>query len=220
MLDRSFAPFADCRRILIVGAGGFGREVRTWVRDAWEGRGYGFAGFLDADASRGGPEGTVVGDPDTYRPMPGDGLLLGIGIPGIRRRLAEALTARGGRFLTLVHPTAIVAPSAVIGEGTILCPYAIVSAAATIGRGVLLNYHASVAHDASVGDYSALAPYATLGGFARVGADVFLGLHASIGPGRRVGDRSKVSANSAALADVPADTLVYGVPGRHGPLLS
>jgi sugar O-acyltransferase (sialic acid O-acetyltransferase NeuD family) len=152
--------------------------------------------------------------------MPGDGLLLGIGIPGVRRRLAETLTVRGGRFLTLVHPTAIVAPSAVIGEGTILCPYAIVSAAATIGRGVLLNYHASVAHDASVGDYSALAPYATLGGFARVGADVFLGLHASIGPGRRVGDRSKVSANSAALADVPADTLVYGVPGRHGPLVS
>ena len=86
--------------------------------------------------------------------------------------------------------------------------------------GVLLNYHASVAHDAAVGDYGVLAPYATLGGFARVGADVFLGLHASVGPGRQVGDRSKVSANSCALADVPADTLVYGVPGRHGPLFS
>ena len=220
MYERPFQPFPDCRRILIVGAGGFGREVRCWGQDAWPSAWGRFAGFLDADPSRGGAAGSVVGDPDTYRPLPGDGLLLGIGIPGVRRRLAEALAARGGRFLTLVHPTAVVVPSAVVGEGAIVCPHGVVSDAATLGRGVLVNYHASVAHDASVGDYGVLAPYATLGGFARVGADVFLGLHASVGPGRSVGDRSKLSANSCALADVPPDTLVYGVPGRHGPLLS
>ncbi len=220
MFERSFAPFADCRRILIVGGGGFGREVYCWMRDAWPAARDRFTGFLDADPSRGGAEGGVIGDPDTYQPLPGDGLLLGVGIPVVRRRLAEVLLARGGRFLTLVHPTAVVVPSAVVGEGTIVCPHGIVSDAATLGRGVLVNYHASVAHDASVGDYGVLSPYATLGGFARVGADVFLGLHASVGPGRRVGDRSKVSANSSALADVPTDTLVYGVPGRHGPLLS
>lgn len=218
MPDRPFPPFPECRRILIVGGGGFGREVRCWVRDAWPA--IPFAGFLDADPARGGAEGPVIADPDTYRPLPGDGLLLGIGIPGVRRRLAETLVARGGRFLTLVHPTAVVVPSAKVGEGTIVCPHGIVSDAAALGRAVLVNYHASVAHDASVGDFSVLAPYATLGGFATVGADVFLGLHASVGPGRRVGDRSKVSANSCALADAPADTLVYGVPGRHGPLLS
>lgn len=218
--DRPFQPLPDCRRILIVGAGGFGREVRWWVRDAWPSAEDRFAGFLDADSSRGSPEGRVLGDPDTYLPQPGDGLLLGIGIPGVRRRLAEGLVARGGRFLTLVHPTAVVVPSAVVGEGTIVCPHGVVSDAAALGRGVLVNYHASVAHDASVGDFAVLAPYATLGGFAKVGADVFLGLHATVGPGRHIGDRSKVSANSCALADAPPDTLVYGVPGRHGPLLS
>jgi len=218
--NRRFPLGAECRRILIVGAGGFGREIRCWIRDAWPEGASGDVGFLDADASRGGAHGPVVGDPSTYQPLPGDGLLLGIGIPGIRRRLAEGLAARGGRFLTLVHPTAVVAPSAVIGEGATVCPHGIVSADAVLGRCVLVNYHASVAHDAAVGDYAVLAPYATLGGFAQVGADVFLGLHASIGPGRQVGARSKVSANSCALADVPPDTLVWGVPGRHGPLLS
>lgn len=220
MNDRPLPSSPDCRRIIIVGGGGFGREVRCWVRDAWPAAQDRFAGFLDADPSRGGAEGRVLGDPATYQPLPGDGLLLGVGIPGVRRRLAEGLWARGGRFLTLVHPTAVVVPSAVMGEGTIVCPHGVVSDAATLGRGVLVNYHASVAHDAWVGDYGVLAPYAALGGFARIGADVFLGLHASVGPGRRVGDRSKVSANSCALADVPSDTLVYGVPGRHGPLLS
>ena len=218
--NRVFPPPPECRRILIVGAGGFGREVRCWIGDTWPELAAGGVGFLDADVSRGGAHGPIVGDPESYEPLPGDGFVLGIGIPWVRRRVTENLAARGARFLTLVHPTAVVAPSAIIGEGTIVCPHTLVSADAMLGRCVLVNYHASVAHDAGVGDYAVLAPYATLGGFARVGADVFLGLHASVGPGRRVGDRCKVSANSCALADVPADTLVYGVPGRHGPLLS
>lgn len=190
------------------------------MRDAWSAQDVVFAGYLDANPTLGGDDGRVVGDPASYRPSPGDGLLLGIGIPGVRRRLAETLSARGGAFLTLVHPTAVVAPSALVGAGAIVCPHAIVSADASLGRCVLVNYHASVAHDAAVGDFGVLAPYATLGGFAKAGADVFLGLHASVGPGRQVGDRSKISANSCALADVPPDTLVYGVPGRHGPLLT
>ncbi len=96
MPHRAFLPFPDCRRILIVGGGGFGREVRCWVRDAWPAEDALFAGFLDGDPSRAGVAGPVLGDPDTYQPMPGDGLLLGVGIPGVRRRLAEMLSARGG----------------------------------------------------------------------------------------------------------------------------
>jgi acetyltransferase-like isoleucine patch superfamily enzyme len=103
--------------------------------------------------------------------------------------------------------------------GSIVCPYAIVSDAASVGRFTLLNYHSSLGHDATAGDYAVFSPYATLGGGAHVGDDVFLGLHASIGPGKRIGARSKVSANSAALADAPAESLVHGVPGQISPLI-
>lgn len=210
------------QRVLVVGAGGFGREVLAWARAAWPGEASRIAGFLSADAGvlagrDCGPE--VVGDPASYKPAPGDGFLLAIGIPEVRRRVAESLQARGAHFLTLVHPTAIVVPTAMIGPGSIICPHAIVSDAARLGRCVLVNYHASLGHDAAAGDYCVLSPYASLGGHARAAEDVFLGMHASIGPGRVVGARSKVSANSCALADVPSDRIVYGVPGRVGPLL-
>jgi acetyltransferase-like isoleucine patch superfamily enzyme len=89
-----------------------------------------------------------------------------------------------------------------------------VSDSAKVGRFALLNYHTSLGHDASAGDYAVLSPYATLGGAAHVGNDVFMGMHASVGPGKTVGPRSKVSANSCALADVPSDSIVFGVPGR------
>jgi len=210
-------------RILIVGAGGFGREVLQWARDAWPDHTARIRGFLSADIhlkSDRDCDVPIVGDPAAFVPGRGDGLILAIGIPGIRRRVAETLLARGAQFLTLIHPTAIVASTASIGPGAVVCPYAIVSDAARVGRFGLINYHASLAHDASAGDFAVLSPYATLAGGANVGDDAFLGLHASVGPRISVGSRSKVAANSCALADVPPDSLVHGVPGRLTPLLT
>lgn len=218
--SRPILPPEGCRRVVIVGAGGFGREVRWWARDAWCGTGVEFPGFLSADDTLGSPGFPVLGDPERYVPAAGEAFLLAIGIPHVRRRVAESLLARGARFLSLVHPTAVVAPTARIAFGAIVCPHAVISDAAELGACALVNYHASVAHDAVVGAFCVLSPYATLGGAARIDEDAFLGLHASVGPGRRLGARSKVSANSALLSDAPDDALVYGVPGRVGPLLS
>jgi sugar O-acyltransferase (sialic acid O-acetyltransferase NeuD family) len=207
-------------RILIAGAGGFGREVLHWARDAWPQLCDRVVGFLSADDRI--LEGfhcdlKIIGSPDSYRSEAGDKVLLAIGVPYARRKVAESLLAQGAEFLTLVHPTAIVSPTATIGDGTIICPYAIVSDSASTGRCALVNYHASLGHDASTGDYAVLSPYATLGGNAHIGDDVFLGMHASVGPGRRVGSRSKVSANSCALTDARDDSLVFGSPGRVAP---
>lgn len=211
------------RRILIVGGGGFGREVLHWARDAWPDHSALLAGFLSENAHALAGHACplpVVADPATFEPEPGDALVMAIGIPGVRRRVAEDLLARGAEFLTLVHPSAIVAPTATIGTGSVVCPNAIVSDAARLGRFGLVNYHASLAHDATAGDFAVLSPYATLAGGARIAEDVFLGLHASVGPSVSIGPRSKVAANSCALADVPADALVLGVPGRPSPLLT
>jgi len=213
---------ASATRILIVGAGGFGREVLLWARDAWPEQAAKIAGFLSADAGRlngHAPSLPVIADPAAFEPEPGDALLLAIGIPEVRRRVAEDLLSRGAEFLTLVHPTAIVAPTASIGPGSIVCPYAIVSDTATVGRFSLLNYHSSLGHDASVGDYAVLSPYATLGGGGSICEDVFMGMHSSVGPGKRIGARSKVSANSVALADAPPNSIIFGVPGRISSLI-
>lgn len=124
---------------------------------------------------------------------------------------------RVAEFLSLVHPTAIVAPSARIGTGSIVCPYALVSDSASLGRFALLNYRSSLGHDVAAGDYAVLSPYASRGGNAEIESDVFMGLHASVGPVKRAGTRRKVSANSCAFADAPADSIAFGVPGRAGP---
>jgi sugar O-acyltransferase (sialic acid O-acetyltransferase NeuD family) len=214
------APPENCRRILIVGAGGFGREVLQWARDAWPTMSERIAGFLSADAHvLDGHAATlpILGSPDAFELQRGDGLVLAIGIQGVRRLVAEKLAARGARFLTLIHPSAIVADSAVIGAGTVICPYAVVSDAVRLGQFVLVNYHASLGHDALAGDFSVMSPYSALGGNAVVGADVFLAMHVTVGPNVRVGDNSALSANTCLLNDAPRGSLVFGVPGRICP---
>jgi len=212
-----------CERIIIVGAGGFGREVLQWVRDAWPQHAAKIAGFLSKDPHKLEGHATnlpILGQPAEFMPRPGDGFVLAIGIPGVRRQVTEPMLARGCRFLTLIHPTAIVMASAAIGVGSVICPYAIVSDAVRVGRFALLNYHSSLGHDATVGDFAVLSPYATLGGAAVLSDDGFLGLHASIAPDRTVGCRSHVSANSAAMQDVADDSLAFGVPARVTPRLT
>ncbi|NQW48389.1 MAG: hypothetical protein HQ464_11575 [Planctomycetes bacterium] len=188
-----------------------------WARDAWPSQASLIAGFLSDDPGRldgfaiGAGILSAVGD---YRREAGDYLLLAIGVPDARRRVAECLLSCGSKFLTLVHPDARVAATATIGEGSIICPYAMVSDSAAVGRCVLANYFASFGHDSAAGDYAVLSPYASLGGGARIEDEVFLGLHASVGPGKHLGVRTKVSANSCALVDAPSDSLVFGVPGH------
>ena len=215
-------PPESVRRVVVVGAGGFAREVAQWAHAAWPDAARRLGGFLSADPRALDGHAIdlpILGNPADFIPAPGDGFLLAIGIPEVRRRVAEQLLKRHAMFISLIHPTAIVARTAVIGAGSILCPHSIVSDAARLGRCVLMNYHTSIGHDGSVGDYAVLSPYATLGGNAHVADDVFLGMHASVGPGRAMGPRSKLSANSCALTDVPGDSLVFGVPGRIQPLV-
>jgi len=213
----------DDRRLIIVGAGGFGREVWLWLQGVPGHPADRVVGYLDRDLTRLDGHAIprpILGDPADYRPRQDDCLLLAIGIPRIRRDVASGLMARGGRFATLVHPSAIVAPTARIAAGCIIGPMAIVSDAVILGAFTLVNYHASLGHDAATGDYCVLSPNATLGGGARIDDDVFLGLSASVGPAMKVGARSKIAANSAALGDIPTDSLVVGVPGRVSPLLA
>ncbi len=207
----------DCERVIIVGAGGFGREVLQWARDAWPTHRAKISGFLSADPHRLGATSCrlpILGDPAAFTPRSSVYLVLAIGIPGVRRQVAEDLLARGGKFLTMIHPTAVVAESARIDPGTVICPYAVVSDSAHLGRFTLLNYHASMAHDSVSGDFAVLSPYACLGGGATAGDDVFLGLHATLGPGASLGPRAKIAAQSALLHDAPADALAFGVPAR------
>lgn len=205
---------------IIVGAGGFGREVLQYLKDI-----HGddpVRGFLDDHAATVEPATLnqhVLGDISSYRPQDGDQLVLAIGNPGLRLRIARTLSDRGAKFATVIHPLAYVASSAEIGTGCIIAPFATVGANARLADHVVLTFYASVAHDAVVGEATALSPHSVANGGARLGTASFLGTAAIVNPTRSVGDFAKVSAGSIVYRDVPAKSIAAGNPARSRPLL-
>lgn len=207
---------ADKKRCLVVGAGGAGREILSWAlqmrQDQWEP-----AGFLDSnpEAIRQGEfPYRVVGDPASWNPSSNDVFIAGLGNPEARMRVCGELKARGANFLTVIHPSVIMALNTAIGEGCVLCPNVVVSANATIGDFVLVNIAASVGHDSKVGEGSTISCHCDIMGYVEIGRSCFIGSHASILLNKKVGDRAVVGAGSAVMRNVAPDTTVLGVPAQ------
>jgi len=202
--------------ILIVGAGGFGRELYVWAKDSFPEDYYIIKGFLD-DNRRAldnyNMDVGIIGNLHNYELKDQDRLLIAIGNIKIKKRIITNLKKKGAKFLTLIHPKAIVLNTAKIGLGVVICPFAIVSDNVQLGDFVMMNSYSSCGHDAKVGKYCILSPYATLNGFVVLEEEVFLGTHSTVIAYKRVGYQSKISANSVVMRDVPEKKMVFGVPG-------
>lgn len=209
-------------RLIVAGAGGFGCEVAVYVRDALAAGTLSgeLAGFLDDVHGPGHVTDLdlpILGTIDDYRPHPQDRVVIGIGAPADRARVAERLDRLGARTTTLVHPLAYVAALADLGEGAIVAPFATIGPRARVGAHCLINTHAGVGHDVIIGDFSAVSPHAALNGRVVVGRAVLIGSGAVVTPGRRVGDGAQVSAGTVVQSDVAADMTVWGNPARPVP---
>jgi acetyltransferase EpsM len=198
--------------IWVIGAGGHAKVVAETAFAASST----VAGFLDDDPLKQGTallglrvEGPILSG------MSRLGVhrwVLGIGDNRVRRHLVE----RGlpAEPVTLVHPTAIVSPSARLGTGTVAFAAAIVQAEARVGSHAVLNTRATVEHDVVVGDFAHIAPGAVLLGGAEVGTGVLVGAGAVVLPGIRIGEGAVVGAGSVVAKNVPAGATVVGVPAR------
>jgi sugar O-acyltransferase (sialic acid O-acetyltransferase NeuD family) len=208
----------ELKRLLIVGAGGFGREVLAWAEDLpKDGRGWQVGGFLDKDPdalARLGIDHPIVGDPDVYVPGPADIFVCAVGDPEVKLALAARLKSRGGSFATIIHPSAIVGQRSTVAEGSIICPRATITVDAKIGAHVAVNICSSVGHDAVLGDGCTLSAFCDVTGKARLGTGVFMGSHASILPGVSVGDFARIGAGSVVLRRVKPHTTVMGAPAK------
>lgn len=203
--------------IIIVGAGGFAREMYYWINDTFSNDNYKIKGFLSYnqnDLEGFNVKADIVGNDDNYKIEENDRFIIAIGDIDIKKRAVNRLKKRSAKFISLIHPTAIIIPTAKIGEGVIICPFVTVCDHAQLGDFVTMNIYSTCGHDGKVGKYCILSPYAILNGFVVLEDEVFLGTHSTIIPYKKVGYKSKISANSVVMRDVPPNKMVFGVPGK------
>lgn len=205
------------KKLLIVGAGGFGREMRAWVlQHPDHGRAWTFAGFLDDNPAALAPFGgfASVFPLAGHRPAADEVFLAGLGLPKVKEALLAPLLAAGADFLTFVHPRALVGERVRLGRGVVLCPGAIVSADVELGDFVMVNLNATVGHDARIGEWSTLSGHCDVTGRVRVGDRVFMGSRATIIPGKQVGGGAVLGAGAVVITDVPPGVTMVGNPAK------
>lgn len=204
------------KNLYIIGAGGFGRECVGNFR-LWNGFSdrYDIKGFLDdkataLDGYAGYP--AIVGPVVSFTPEPDDVFVCALGNVAPRRRCIELLMQKGGRFETIVAPTAVVHQTARLGEGCLVLDNTIVSADVQVGDHVLCHANVLLGHDTKVGDHTVVESYAFTGGFAEVGAGCVLHTRATVLPYKRIGAGAVVGAGSTVISNVAPGKTVFGVP--------
>lgn len=200
--------------LVIVGAGGLGREILTLLRQANQP----VRGFFDDR-----PATTVLGWPylgtvaDLLASPEQLAVVLAVGDCGAKQRIAEMLAENPAlSFPVIRHPSVHWADFQAneAGAGTILTEQVICTTNVRLGCHVLLNLGCTVGHDAVVGDYCSLMPRVNLGGGAVLESGVFVGTGATVLPGVRVGSGVVVGAGAVVTRDVTPGLTVMGVPAR------
>lgn len=193
----------------IAGAGGAGREaldicvalgqeVTAFVDDVAAGR---FVRkhlvCLPEETDAGALYVVAIADPDARVKM---------------SRLLDELCLRPGN---LIHPTAVIGPCTILGDGLIVHANTTISSGAEIGVHCQVHYNATVGHDTELEDYVTVLPGANVAGNVRLETGVTVGSGAVVLQGRTVGAGASVGAGAVVTRDVLPGTVVVGSPAAQ-----
>lgn len=204
--------------LYIVGAGGLGRELLSWLKDSPDcGREWNPVGFLDDDrsVSKKGLPLPWMGTVEDFEPAADRMVVMGLGNSEPRRKVVQQLQQKGAKFLTYRHPSVIVGDRVEIGEGTVICPRCILTCDIVVGDFNFLNLCVTVGHDVRTESFVSISSQVDLCGGVVLEESVWIGSGARLIPGRRAGAGARIGAGAVVIRDVVEATTVFGNPAKR-----
>lgn len=203
--------------IVIVGAGGFGREV-AWlienindVKSEWH-----ILGFVDDNPEIQGVsfnEYKVIGTIEWLKSQEMY-VVFAIGNPITKKKLVTSLSSSKNQYPVLIHPNVLFSKSVSFGEGCIICAGNILTTDITCGKHVILNLSCSVGHDVVIGDYCTILPAVRISGKVELAECVSVGTNSALIQGVKVGTNTIIGLSSAVVKDLPENCTAVGIPAK------
>ncbi len=202
--------------IMIIGAGGYARTIHDAIMSKGK---FDVLGFVDNHVEAGQEFCGLPVRLETEFVQSGfsGGIVVGLGDNGLRAKIVNVYRKRlpSATFPIIVHPRAIVSPSAQIGSGTVILGGAVVGANASVGEFCSVWTNAVIEHDSVASDFVTLAPSATTGGNVVIGARTFLGLGCRIIHGVTLGEDCVVGAGAVLTKNCRDRSVMLGVPASE-----
>ncbi|MCK9617650.1 MAG: NeuD/PglB/VioB family sugar acetyltransferase [Lentimicrobiaceae bacterium] len=206
------------KNLIIIGAGNFAKIVYEYAllspdyNSKWN-----IKGFLDPNIDSMKNElnyPNVISTVDDYQVQKDDLFICSFVNPVDRVKSIETISGKGGKFISLIHFTANINRTSVLGEGAFIGAFTTLSVNTQIGNHVIIQDHCNIGHDSSVGDYSHLYVGNIICGKNEVGNQVSIFTGSTIYPKIKIGDNSTVGAGSVVMRSVKKDMTVIGNPAK------
>ncbi|SKB40329.1 sugar O-acyltransferase, sialic acid O-acetyltransferase NeuD family [Acetoanaerobium noterae] len=205
------------KNIVIIGAGGFGREVAWLIEDInKENKEWNIVGFVDDNQDIQGTEVNgykVVGNINWLKEQELY-VVNAIGDPITKKKIIEKLDSSKNQYPVLIHPNVVFSDSVNFGEGSIICAGNIITVNIEIGKHVIVNLDCTIGHDAIIGDYSTVLPSVNISGFVETEECVSIGTGSAVIQGVNIGRNTVVGAGAVVVKDLPANCTAVGSPAK------
>ncbi len=195
--------------VIVIGAGGHGKVVADIIRK----NGDFVVGFLD-DGKLCGTDfygSKIMGNISSAENYADAEFVIAIGNNKVRNRIS----GMNIKFYTAIHPAAVIAEGAEIGEGSVVTAGAIINSDAKIGRHAIINTCSVVEHDCVVGDFAHVSPGSVLCGTAKIGKETWIGASAVVKNNISVCDNAVVGAGAVVVKDITEKGVYAGVPAKR-----
>lgn len=209
------------KKLIIIGAGGFAREVAWLVerindqKKTWD-----LLGYLDDKQELWGKspddgEIKVLGPVNSCVAYEDVWFVCAVGASKTRRKIIEQMKSLGiKRFAQLIDTAAIHSGRVMVGEGSIICAHTIITVDVTIGEHVILNLDCTIGHDAVLHDFVTLYPSVNVSGHTDLGECVEMGTGSQIIQGISIGEEAIIGAGAVVVKDIPARCTAVGAPAK------
>lgn len=205
------------KKLIIIGAGGFGRELLQWIKDinennpTWE-----IAGFIDDDINMlDGVECDypVIGRLSDWLPKEDEEFALAIGRPATKEKVVKMMKDKGAVFAQVIHPTATLTEFSKYGEGLVMFPQSKLSVNSRVGDFVTI-LSSGIGHDVEVGDYTTISGMCSVLRNVKIGKRVFLASNVAITNDVNIGDDAYIGIGSIVMKDIEAGQKTFCNPAR------
>jgi len=200
--------------VIVIGGGGHAKVVC----DALHQMGQNILGYVAPEPNEGMPI-AYLGDDHVLTGYPINEVVLANGIGSInaggrRAILFDRLKAKGFAFITLIHPSAVVAADVRLGEGCQIMAGSVLQPGVKCAENVIINTRAGVDHDCVIGEHTHISVGATLSGSIHIGSRCFIGAGSTLIQGVSIGDDCLIAAGAVVVSNISDSEKVAGVPAR------
>jgi sugar O-acyltransferase (sialic acid O-acetyltransferase NeuD family) len=209
------------KKILIIGAGGQGKEVLFYINRINEKeQKYEIVGFLDDNRDFQGKTingAEVLGGIDWIDNISSLDYVfnLALGEPSTRKKVFEKMSKYDVKYESIIDPSVIIDKTTTkLGEGIIIAPGVVILPNVEINDHALINYNAVIGHDCKIGKYCTIGPNTGIAGNVSIKEGAYIGIGANIIQNLTIGEWSTIGAGAAVVKNIPQKVVAVGVPAK------